>query len=418
MTQWFKGALILPDRVVPNGLLRTEAGRITGLWDLEAEAAPQPDPASLTLADYISPGFVDIHVHGGGGGDFMDGEPEAVAAITGCHVQYGTTALLATTLTAPEEQILKAIRAVKAAPKRGTRIVGFHIEGPYINEKWRGAQNPEYVRTANLGEVDRWLAEAAAGTAGAAITGTASAESATTATEGAHTHGCDCGCVHEDRWHITLAPELPENLAAIPGLVERGFVVSAGHTDCTYGQLQAGMAAGLSHATHLYNAMRGLHHREPGTVGGALTLDGLTIELIADGIHVHPASMRVAVNARGVDSSLLITDAMRAAGMPDGEYYLGELKAIVKNGEARLENGSLAGSVLTMATAVRNMVKLVGLELHQAVQMASLNPARRHRLDTEIGSLAVGKRADLVLLDKDLNIDTTIVGGLVAHTRR
>lgn len=416
MTQWFKGALVLPDRVVPNGLLRTEAGRITGLWDLEAGAAPQPDAASLTRADYISPGFIDIHVHGGGGGDFMDGDPEAVAAITGCHVQYGTTALLATTLTAPEEQILKAIRAVKAAPKRGTRIVGFHIEGPYINEKWRGAQNPEYVRTADLAEVDRWLAAAKAG----ANAGTASgAGSSTEGATDAHSPDCGCGCDHDhDRWHITLAPELPENLAAIPGLVERGFVVSAGHTDCTYAQLQAGRTAGLSHATHLYNAMRGLHHREPGTVGGALTLDGLTIELIADGIHVHPASMRVAVGARGVDSSLLITDAMRAAGMPDGEYYLGELKAIVKNGEARLENGSLAGSVLTMATAVRNMVKLVGLELHQAVQMASLNPARRHGLDGQIGSLAVGKRADLVLFDKDLNLDTTIVGGTVAHSRR
>lgn len=418
MTQWYKGALVLPDRVVPNGLLRTEAGLITGLWDLEAEAAPQPDPASLTLAPFISPGFIDIHVHGGGGGDFMDGDPEAVAAITGCHVQHGTTALLATTLTAPEDQILKAIRAVKAAPKRGARIVGFHVEGPYINEKWRGAQNPEYVRTADLAEVDRWLAAAKAGA------GSANAEAGTTGTAtghatDAHPTGCDCGHDHgDDRWHITLAPELPENLAAIPGLVERGFVVSAGHTDCTYAQLQAGVAAGLSHATHLYNAMRGLHHREPGTAGGALTLPGVSIELIADGVHVHPASMRVAVNARGVDDSLLITDAMRAAGMPDGEYYLGELLTFVKNGEARLENGSLAGSVLTMATAVRNMVKLVGLELNQAVQMASLNPARRHGLDRQIGSLAVGKRADLVLLTNDLTVDTTIVGGTVAHTRR
>jgi N-acetylglucosamine-6-phosphate deacetylase len=144
----------------------------------------------------------------------------------------------------------------------------------------------------------------------------------------------------------------------------------------------------------------------------------MTIELIADGIHVSPPSMQVAVNARGIDSSLLVTDAMRAAGMPDGEYLLGELKAIVKNGEARLENGSLAGSVLTMATAVRNTIKLVGLELHQAVQMASLNPARRHGLEAQIGSLATGKRADILLLDQDLHVETTIVGGQVAHTRR
>jgi N-acetylglucosamine-6-phosphate deacetylase len=403
MMHWYKGALILPDRVVANGLLRTEAGRITGLWDLEAEKAPQPDPQHLTEAPFVSPGFMDIHVHGGGGGDFMDGDPEAVVAITECHVKHGTTALLATTLTAPEEQILAAIRAVKAAPKRGTRIVGFHIEGPYINEKWRGAQNPEYVRAADLAEVDRWLAVARGATTGAP-------------TDAAHSSTCSCGC--NDRWHITLAPEIPGHLDAIRGLVERGFVVSAGHTDCTYAQLQAATQVGLSHATHLYNAMRGLHHREPGTVGGALTLPGLTIELIADGIHVHPASMRLAVNARGVDSSLLVTDAMRAAGMPDGEYVLGELKVTVRNGEARLQDGTLAGSLLTMATAVRNMVKLVGLELHQAVQMASLNPARRHGLDAELGSLAVGKRADLVLLDNDLQVESTIVGGQIAHTRR
>lgn len=398
MTHWYKGALVLPDRVVANGLLRTEGGLITGLWDLEAGNAPTPDPAALTEAVYISPGFVDLHVHGGGGGDFMDGDPEAVAAITSCHVQHGTTALLATTLTAPEEQILRAIRAVKAAPKRGSRIVGFHIEGPYINEKHRGAQNPEYVRVASLSEVDRWLAEAGRG---------ATAE----ATD------CDCGG-KLDHWHVTLAPEIPENLAAIPGLVERGFVVSAGHTDCTYAQLQAGIEAGLSHTTHLYNAMRGLHHREPGMVGGALALPGISIELIADGIHVHPAAMKVAVQSRGVASSLLVTDAMRAAGMPDGEYYLGELKAFVQDGQARLANGSLAGSVLTMATAVRNMVKLVGLELHQAVRMASLNPAQRHGLADELGSLEIGKRADLVLFDQDLHVESTIVGGTLAHTRR
>jgi N-acetylglucosamine-6-phosphate deacetylase len=394
MTRWFKGALVLPERVALNGLLQVESGRITGLWDLEAEWAPQPDPAALIEAPFIAPGFIDLHVHGGGGGDFMDGDPEAVTAITACHVKYGTTSLLATTLTAPEAEIIRAIQAVKAAPRQGARIVGFHIEGPYINAKMRGAQNIEYVRTADLAEVDRWLAAARAG---------------------AHGEGCTCG---DDRWHVTIAPEIPGHLEAIRGLADRGFVVSAGHTDCTYAQLQAATDLGLSHATHLYNAMRGLHHREPGTVGGAMTLPGMTIELIADGIHVHPAAMRVAVGARGVDATLLVTDAMRAAGMPDGEYLLGELKAIVKDGQARLENGALAGSVLTMSGAVRNMVNLVGLSLPEAVRMASLNPARRHKLDHEIGSLAVGKRADLVLLDANLEVSATLVGGSVSFDRR
>jgi N-acetylglucosamine-6-phosphate deacetylase len=176
--------------------------------------------------------------------------------------------------------------------------------------------------------------------------------------------------------------------------------------------------AGVSHVTHLYNAMRGLHHREPGTVGGALTLPGMTIEMIADGIHVHPASMALAVRARGVESVLLVTDAMRATGLGDGEFTLGVLPTIVKNGEARLMNGALAGSVLTMERAVQNMVNLVKVDLPTAVAMASLHPAQKHRLDDRRGSLAVGKDADILLLDRNLHVQATIVGGVVVHDAR
>ncbi|MDB4894292.1 MAG: N-acetylglucosamine-6-phosphate deacetylase [Firmicutes bacterium] len=377
MTRWFKGALILPERVVPNGLLRVEGGQITGLWDLETTAAPAHDPrATTTVSGYLAPGFIDLHVHGGGG-DFMDCDPEAVAAITQTHARYGTTGLLATTLTAPEERIIAAIRAAKAAPRRGARVLGFHIEGPFVNPKLKGAQDGRYVRLASTAEIDRWMAEGEAG----------------------------------DRWHVTMAPEMEGATAAVQHLAGRGAIVSAGHTDCTYAQLAAAQAAGVRHVTHLYNAMRGLHHREPGTVGGALTLPGLTVELIADGVHVHPASMAVAVGARGADGVLLVTDAMRAAGMGEGEYLLGELKAVVRNGEARLADGTLAGSVLTMADAVRNMVKLVGVPLPAAVAMASRNPARRHGLEARKGALAVGMDADLVLLDQDLRVQATVVAG-------
>lgn len=293
MKRWLKGALILPDRVVPHGLLAWENGKITGVWDLEADAgAPAvPDGAEVVERGYIAPGYIDIHVHGGGGGDFMDGDPEAVVAITTCHARHGTTGLLATTLTAPEEELIRALRAVKAAPPRGAQILGFHMEGPFINLKFKGAQNPAYVRPASIAEIDRWLAEGRPG----------------------------------DRWHVTLAPETEGALDAIRHLVGRGAVVSAGHTDCTYAQLKAGAEAGLSHVTHLFNGMRGLHHREPGTVGGALALPGVTVELIADGVHVHPASMQVAVRARGTEGVLLVTDAMRAAGFADGEFTLGGL---------------------------------------------------------------------------------------------
>lgn len=386
MRGWLKGALILPDRVVEAGLLAHEGGKIVGVWDLEREAAPRFDPRQTEVLEggYIAPGYIDLHVHGGGGGDFMDADPEAVVAITTAHARYGTTGLLATTLTGPAETILGAIRAVKAAPRRGAAVLGFHVEGPYINVKLKGAQDERYVRPASTAEIDRWLAE------------------------GGPDH----------RWHITIAPEIPGHLEAIRDLAARGFVVSAGHTECTYAQLQAAADAGLSHVTHLFNAMRGLHHREPGTVGGALTLPGLTAELIADGIHVHPASMRVAVAAAGAGRLMLITDAMRAAGLGDGEYLLGELPVTVKDGAARLHDGTLAGSVLTMERAVQNMVEAVGVDLPTAVAMASLHPARKHGLGARKGSLEAGKDADLLLLDASLNVLSTLVNGEVAHDRR
>ncbi|MFZ5822909.1 MAG: N-acetylglucosamine-6-phosphate deacetylase [Bacillota bacterium] len=386
MRRWVQGALILPDRIVPNGLLAYEGGRIAGTWDLEEEAAPEHDPRDTWTLEggYIAPGYIDLHVHGGGGGDFMDGHPEAVAAITATHAQYGTTGLLATTLTDSEEAILRAIRAVKAAPRRGSRILGFHVEGPFINPAIKGAQDERFVRPASVAEIDRWLAEGSP----------------------------------DDRWHVTLAPEVEGAMAAIRHLASRGAVVSAGHTECTYARLEAAAAAGLSHVTHLFNAMRGLHHREPGTVGGALSLPGLTVEIIADGIHVHPAAVALAVRAGGAGRFMLITDAMRAAGLGEGEYLLGGLRAVVRDGAVRLEDGTLAGSVLTMERAVQNMVHFAGVDLPTAVSMAALHPARKHRLDHRKGSLAPGKDADLLLLDKDLGVLTTIVEGEVVHDRR
>ncbi len=386
MNYWLEGPVILPDRLLPHGLVAYRGSQITGVWDLERESGPDRDPVQTVRmgSGYIAPGFIDLHVHGGGGADFMDGDPEAVVAITTTHAAHGTTGLLATTLTAPEAELIRAFRAVKAAPRQGARVLGFHVEGPFINPKMKGAQDERYIRRASAAEIDRWLAEGD----------------------------------EKDRWHVTLAPEMDGALAAIRHMVSRGMIVSAGHTDCTYAQLKEAAEGGLAHATHLFNAMRGLHHREPGTVGGALSLPGLTIELIADAVHVHPASLGVAVAARGPEATLLVTDAMRAAGLGDGEYHLGELLARVRNGEARLADGTLAGSVLTMETAVRNMVELVGIDLPTAVAMASLHPARRHRLDGQKGSIAPGKDADLLLLDASLNVLTTIVEGKIAFDRR
>lgn len=391
--RWLKGALILPDRIVEHGLVQIDGdpaagarGRVGGIWDLEAEAAPAWDPRETIALEkgYLAPGFIDLHVHGGGGADFMDADPEAVATVTSTHARYGTTGLLATTLTAPEERLIACFRAARQAPRRGATILGFHVEGPFINPKMKGAQDERYVRPGTVAEVERWLAEGRP----------------------------------EDRWHVTLAPEIEGHLEVIRHLAGRGVVVSAGHTDCTYAQLQAAAGAGLRHVTHLYNAMRGLHHREPGTVGGALTLPGVTVEVIADGVHSHPATLTLAVRTRGPQELLLITDAMRATGMPDGTYMLGDLPARVENGRAMLANGTLAGSVLTMDAAVRNMVRFAGVSLPEAVAMASCNPARLHGLGARKGTLAAGMDADLVLLDQDLHVLTTIVGGQIQYDRR
>ncbi|HYF90810.1 MAG TPA: N-acetylglucosamine-6-phosphate deacetylase [Symbiobacteriaceae bacterium] len=386
MIRWFEGAVVLPGRVLENGLTAVDGGRIAGVWDLETTPRPETqDPRNTTKVEkgFIAPGFIDQHCHGAGGADFMDADPEAAAVITEIHARHGTTAMLATTWTAPEEKIIRAIRAAKMAPRRGARIVGFHVEGPFINAKHKGAQDERFIRPATVAEVDRIL------------------------TEGAPEHA----------WHFTVAPEIPGNLDVVRYLVQRGAVVSAGHTDCTYAQLAEAAEAGVSHVTHLYNAMRGLHHREPGTVGGAITMPAMTVELIADGIHVHPAAMRVAVATRGVDRVLLVTDAMAAAGMPDGEYNAGGLIATVKDGAVRLPSGTLAGSVLTMARAVRNMVHLVGVGLAEAVAMATVNPARKQGLAHRKGSIAPGMDADLVLLDEQLNVMETIVEGTTVYRR-
>lgn len=385
MNTWFKGRLVLPDRLVERGLLSVRDGLIAGVWDLDADGqAPVPDPARLIEGPYISPGFVDLHVHGGGGADFMDGDPAAVQTITALHGRHGTTSLLATTLTGPEEQIIRAIRAAVAAPERGARVVGFHIEGPFINPKLKGAQDERYIRPPSPAEIDRWIR---AGTP-------------------------------QSRWQITLAPEMDGALAAITHAVRRGAVVSAGHTDATFAQMEAAANGGLSHATHLFNAMRGLHHREPGAVGAALLLPNLTVELIADGVHLHPGVLALAARCRKPSEVILVTDAMRATGLGDGRYMLGELPANVVRGVARLEDGALAGSVLTMDAAVRTMVDQVGLSLPHAVAMASLNPARRHGLDGQLGSLSVGKRADILVLDERIRVRLTVVGGVLSFDGR
>lgn len=329
----------------------------------------------------LLPGFIDIHVHGGFGGDFMNANRDSYDKITAFHARHGTTAMLATTMTASKEAIeavLKAVDAYRGGSMAYTPLIGVHLEGPFISEKWPGAQNPAYIQDPQLAWLKDWQTRYP-------------------------------GLIKL----LTLAPEKNGARETIAWLAEQGIIAAAGHTDAMYDDVIAAADAGLSHAVHTYNAMRGLHHRQPGTLGAVLTDDRIHAELIADGEHVHPAAIKLMLAAKPQDRVILITDAIEAAGMPDGDYELGGLAVTVKAGTARLtEGGALAGSSLTMIAAFRFMLNGgFGLSATDVSRMASGNAARELGIFDRTGSIAVGKQADLVLLDDSLNVAVTWVQG-------
>ncbi|MEC0182631.1 N-acetylglucosamine-6-phosphate deacetylase [Paenibacillus peoriae] len=330
---------------------------------------------------YLLPGFIDIHVHGGNGEDFMDSNPRVLDTITSFHGSQGTTAMLATTMTAPKERIdrvLGEVHAYMAQPMPHAQLEGVHLEGPFISPNWPGAQNPQHIVPPNLA----WMAE------------------------------------WEQRYpglvrQLTLAPEREGALELIPWLRSHGITAALGHTDATYEEVEQAAAAGLNHAVHAFNAMTPLHHRKPGAAGAVLADPRIEAEVIADGIHVHPAAISLLAKLKQNHNLILITDAMSATGLEDGHYTLGDLPVIVQDGVARLEDGvTLAGSTLTMIEGFRFLVQQVGLSIPEASQMASLNPARSLDIHDRTGSLEAGKQADILLLDADLNLQGVWIKGM------
>lgn len=330
----------------------------------------------------LLPGLIDIHVHGALGHETMDGDPAAIAVMSGFYASHGVTSFLATTWTGTTDVTLQALRAVAEAMRepdpRGATLLGAHMEGPFLNPRRCGAQAASIIRPGDREEMSRFLA---------------------------------VGVVRL----MTIAPEVPGNLEVIRQGLERGVVMSAGHTDATYDQMCAAVAAGVRHVTHTYNAMRPLHHREPGTVGAAMTLAELTVELIADGIHVHPAAMRALYAARGPDAVVLVTDAIRPAGMPPGRYPIDDRTVVVEDGAVRLPDGALAGSVLTLDRGLRNLWSATGAPIEELWPTASRNAARVIGVDDRKGEIGIGRDADLVLLDEQLEVAMTIVGGRIVH---
>ena len=325
--------------------------------------------------DVIVPGFIDLHCHGGGGHTFTTGDAGSARGAAAFHLRHGTTTMLASLVSSPFELMREAVTAFRPLVEAGV-LAGVHFEGPYLSAARCGAQNPDFLRDPSVDELAALL-KAAEGTVRM----------------------------------VTVAPELPGALEAISFLRDHGVLAAVGHTDAPFEQARAGVEAGATVGTHLFNGMRPIHHREPGPVVALLDTPPVVCELIADNIHLHPGALAFAARAAGPDRTMLVTDAMDAAGMPDGQYELGGQEVVVADRVARLaRNGSIAGSTLTMDAALRNAVG-AGITLPDAAAMAATTPARLLDLDDEVGALEAGLRADLVVLSADLEVKRVMRAG-------
>ena len=340
------------------------------------QAASAPAEAHR-VRGIIVPGFVDVHVHGGDGADFMDASDEGNARILSFHARHGTTAMAATTLSASRADLHAAVEGIRRSALAGTRgaeIVGIHLEGPYINTSRAGAQDRASIRGADIHELAALITEAP-----------------------------------RMRWIMTIAPEAEGARPLIEHFRDR-VLFSIGHTAADYADAVAALEWGAAHFTHLFNAMTGMHHREPGVVGAAFEAPHATVELIADGVHVHPAVLRIAALSMP-HRVALITDAIRACGMPDGTYKLYDYEIAVRDGHATLAGGTLAGSVLTMERAVANMVELAGVPLELVIPLATEVPARILGVSDRKGRIEARFDADLVVMNEKFEVERVFVRG-------
>jgi N-acetylglucosamine-6-phosphate deacetylase len=400
----FKNAkIITPMRVIDNGVLIVEHGKISRISPESETKVPQGIKVIDVADNYLAPGFIDIHLHGGGGADVMDGTEEAIEKISKVHAKGGSTSIVPTTLTAPLDKILKALRNIGIAKRKvlqGAQVLGAHIEGPYFSTEQKGAQNPEFIKNPKPEEYLRFLDE------------------------------CDCIL------RVSAAPELEGGLELGRELRKREIVASIAHTNATYQEVLAAIEAGYTHVTHMYSGMSGLKrinaYRISGVIESTLLLDELTTEVIPDGHHLPPSLMKLIIKAKGLDKVSVITDAICAAGLSPGKYSSGGLDVIVETNVAEefeipeeegnfvaklLTRDAFVGSVTTMDRCVRNMVKFADLSIQDAIKMATVNPAKVIGVDDRKGSLTRGKDADIVVLDEGLSVIMTLVEGRVVYEK-
>jgi N-acetylglucosamine-6-phosphate deacetylase len=377
-------ALFTPTERIADAMLLIEDGTIAEVTSRGSRTLPNHVRVVDLGNDILAPGLIDIHIHGGGGRDVMEATPEALPTVEKLLAAHGVTSYFPTTVSAPLDDILSSLDRLANAIESCTgtngsglraRPLGIHLEGPFLSHARRGVHPPESLLKPNAALFDRlWQAS---------------------------------------RGHIkvmTIAPELDQAQETIAEAVKKGVCVSLGHSDAPLGAARAAMAVGARHATHTFNAMRPLDHRDPGILGLVLTNSDLSADIIVDGIHVDPSVVELFMKLKGPDKAVLITDATSATGMPDGHYRLGSFELEVKDGRC-LTGGKLAGSVLTMDQAVRNVMKFAGLELGDALRTATLNPAKVVGIASQRGKLAAGARADIVVLDSSYRVIRTVIGG-------
>ncbi|MGW7898461.1 N-acetylglucosamine-6-phosphate deacetylase [Staphylococcus shinii] len=373
------GRIYTENETIAQGYIIIDNGKIAQIGTGEYQG-------ELTTIDlkgqHVLPGFIDIHMHGGYGEDAMDASFEGLKHLSESLLSEGTTSFLATTMTQSDENIIKALKNIvnyqgQQDNLNAASIVGIHLEGPFISEHKVGAQNPAYVQRPSVAKIHQFQEIA-----------------------------------NDQIKVMTFAPEVEgasETLAALHNQIN----FSIGHTVATFDEVNEAVAHGAKHVTHLYNAGTAFEHRNPGLSGAAWVNDKLSTESIVDGIHSHPASIKIAYKQKGNKRFFLITDAMRAKGMPDGEYDLGGQNVKVKGSEARLASGALAGSILKMNEGLKNLIKFTGASLDDLWRVTSLNQAIALNIEDNKGSIAVGKDADIVVVDDDMQVLTTIKSGEV-----
>ena len=374
----------LEDKVIPNGGIYIENQRIQSIH--EGNALPHDLDKQTHIIDasdlHAIPGFIDGHIHGANGADTMDATEEALDKIASLLPMEGTTSFLATTITQSPDNISQALENTARYPNKPgqAEMIGVHLEGPFVEKTKAGAQPKKYIVKPDLEQFKKWQEQSG----GNIMT-------------------------------ITIAPEHDEDGQFIKHLAQSGVNISAGHTNAGFAGIEKAVTQGVSQLTHLCNAMNGIHHRDIGAVGAAFQLEGLRAELIADGIHVLPEMLQLIYNNMGSKRIILITDAMRAKGLPDGDYELGGQPVKVENGTAVLADGTLAGSILKMNEGAQQMLKLAGVSIHNIIEMASINPAKQIGIYDRKGSISLGKDADILLVDDNLNIKYTICRGSLAY---